>query len=405
MMTTRLCIFIASIVLTCSFAHAQSSLLHSSNLTYAGAFKVPMSDGSHDLFGDAAGTALSYNPAHNSLIMVGRYGDQYLAEISIPALSTSTNIDDLNTATFLQNLADPLAGKLDSICAGGTNLIRGTLVAGSYLYVDAVTFYDTGDCQSASHFRTGPTFSNPGTVIGPKTIGTLAPGIVAGEMFAIPANRQSDLGGDATTGLASGISISQRLSIGPSAHSITLADIGTSQPVPSTPLVYYPYDHPLGVFGEGQSSQLWAGPQTWAFGPVIEGGSALWFGVHGTGKVCYGNVPAECTDNVFTYKGYHAYPYRYQAWAYDINDLIAVKRGTKTAWEITPYSYWTLTFPFSDIGNSTQVMNGVAYDAANKKIYVAVSNSWSNDGVVVYCYTISSSSSIPSAPRNLRKSG
>jgi hypothetical protein len=402
-MKTRLFIIVVLIALIHSIALAQSSLLNSTSLTYAGAFKVPLSDGSHDLLGDSAGTALSYNPARNSLILVGRYGDQYLAEISIPALSTSTNIGNLNTATFIQKLADPLAGRLDSICPGDTDLIQGTLMVNNHLYVDAVVFYDSNGCQSASHFQTGPTFSSPGTVVGPKKVGTLDPGIVAGEMFAIPSNLQSALGGDAVTGLASGISISQRLSLGPSAHAITIANIGTSQTVSSTALVYYPYDHPLGVFGEGKSSQLWSGPMTWAFGPVMEGGSALWFGIHGTGKVCYGDVPSECNDKVFTSKGYHAYPYRYQVWAYDTNDLIAVKQGTKTAWSIVPYSYWTMTFPFSDISNSTQVMNGVAYDSANKRIYIAVSNSWNDEGVVIYCYTISSPSTEVAAPTELRK--
>ena len=48
----------------------------------------------------------------------------------------------------------------------------------------------------------------------------------------------------------------------------------------------------------------------------------------GTGTFCYGEG-ATCNDPTDSSKGNHAYPYQYQVWAYDANDLAAVKAGSK----------------------------------------------------------------------------
>jgi hypothetical protein len=108
----------------------------------------------------------------------------------------------------------------------------------------------------------------------------------------------------------------------------------------------------------------------------------LYFGRQGTGKVCYGDSTSDpsldgvtdssghtyCYDPVSPYKGYHAYPYRYQIWAYDVLDLLAVKNGTKNPWNIQPYATWGLTMPFTNDG--TMTIHGVAYDSNTQRIFL-----------------------------------
>jgi hypothetical protein len=67
-------------------------------------------------------------------------------------------------------------------------------------------------------------------------------------------------------------------------------------------------------------------------------------------------------------KGPHAFPYRYQVWAYDANDLAAVKSGTKQPWEVLPYAIWEPPINL----NPTHLFGGAtAYDASTGRLYVS----------------------------------
>jgi hypothetical protein len=54
--------------------------------------------------------AVTYNPANNSLFIGGHPYEQRVAEVAIPQ-----SISGTPTATALQNMIDPLEGKLGSI--------------------------------------------------------------------------------------------------------------------------------------------------------------------------------------------------------------------------------------------------------------------------------------------------
>ena len=56
-------------------------------------------------------------------------------------------------------------------------------------------------------------------------------------------------------------------------------------------------------------------------------------------------------------------------WAYDANDLLAVKEGRKLQYEILPYAVWTFDLPYAGT-NSARQLGGVAYDPANGRIYI-----------------------------------
>src|SRR4051812_22911570 len=72
-----------------------NALVRSTDLTYLGSFMAPTVAGSGFTYG---GSALAYNPANDSLFMVGNDVEQLTAEIKIPAIG--------GTATVLQGLVD-----------------------------------------------------------------------------------------------------------------------------------------------------------------------------------------------------------------------------------------------------------------------------------------------------------
>ena len=364
-----------------------SPLIQQSGLVYLGAFKLPpwTSDATSFSYG---GTALGYNPARNSLFLVGHDQYQRTAEVAIPPLVQSTSLNALGTATFLQPFTDVTEGKLPSINPSDPNAkkIGGHLVYNGQLYVSGYSYYDGAGTQVLSHFVRPVSWTPTGQVQGPYQIGTLGAGFVSGYMTPIPPEWQSTFGGPALTGNCC-LPIISRTSYGPAAFVFDPAALGHTTPVPDTPLVYYPSSHPtIGTWGGSWNP---SGGIFWDGSTVIRGlvfpshsRSVLFFGTQGVGGFCYGQgtsdptlagqpVPGSsgviyCYDPDNPYKGTHGYPYVAMVWAYDATDLLAVKQGQKQPWDVKPYATWTLPLPFT----SPQI-GGAAYDPATGKVYVS----------------------------------
>ncbi len=193
---------------------------------------------------------------------------------------------------------------------------------------------------------------------------------LGGYMTTVPSDWQSAFGGPALTGHCC-TSIIGHQSLGPSAWVFDPDKLGVVDPVPSTPVVYYPIGHPtLGTWeGNGTINLLYN------MGTVINGiifpegtRSVLFIGRTGAGLPCYDSPGAVCNDPANPYKGSHAYPYKPFVWAYDALDLLTVKSGQKKPWEILPYATWFLSVPYD---SGMNVINGAAYDPATKRIYVS----------------------------------
>jgi hypothetical protein len=89
-------------------------------------------------------------------------------------------------------------------------------------------------------------------------------------------------------------------------------------------------------------------------------------------------------------------------WAYDVNDLIAAKSGTKKPWEVVPYSTWELVSPFGFTSYADTGAGGVAYDPRTKRLFIAQPQADGSFPVVnVYSVNVDASSA-PLAPTNLR---
>jgi hypothetical protein len=352
------------------FAASKVPLVQQSDLIYQGAFRLPKGTTVDANSFNYGGTSLGFNPANNSLFMTGYDPQQYSAEVQIPSIINSTNINNLRIATMLQPLQDPTEGKLNSINPSNSNAhkIGGHLVYNDKLYVTGYSYYDGAGTQIKSHFVRPTNLSTHGQVNGPYTVGTQYPGFVSGYMTLIPSEWQYQFGGSALTGNCC-LAIVGYQSSGPAASVFNPSDVGTTNPIVATPVVGYPYDHPLGS-GWGTTNSLFNG-STQIRGIVFPVGtrSVLFFGRHGTGTFCYG-TGADCNDPADSYKGTHGYPYKYQIWAYDANDLVAVKNGAKQQWEVTPYNVWNFSLPFEN-ANGAHGIGGAAYDPRSNNIYIS----------------------------------
>jgi hypothetical protein len=390
-------------------------LVQKSDLVYTGAFRLPAPSGEKATF-EWGGTALTYWPAHDSLLVVGHDWYQRVAEVNIPTAAREANVADLPRAILLQPHTDILQGKLNTIDGNTSNGVKigGITPVGNSLVVSAWSYYDAGvQKQTRSHFVTGQNFSALGLTTGPFQVGrgfqdivpsdtTRIAGFVSGYMAPIPRDWQAALGGTHLTGQGGMISILGRTSAGPSASVFTPADLGVAVPAPAKILMGYPIDgfansplnHPtLGQWG--QNGGLYNGSQGFR-GLVFPDGtrSILFFGWGGE-TFCYGTGTTDSSLHLrpnpkapgthFCYDptpgklaslGTHAYPLSSVVFAYDVNDFIAVRQGQKQPWDVKPYMTWNFELPFqSQMVNGIETgafeIQGATYDPATRRLFVS----------------------------------
>lgn len=376
---------------TCAYGQGSPPLIKKGDLVYQGAFKAPGFD--------YGGTAIAYNPANNSLFMVGHVYDQKTAEISIPNIVNSTNLGQLASASIIQPLRDALEGRLQQINPTDPNSQRigGQLVYGNKLYVSAYSFYDGNGTQRASHFVRPLSLSATGQITGPVRVGNQYPGFVSAYMTLIPPEWRARFGGPALTGNCCQSIISLQSS-GPAVSVFNPEDISGGGSVSATPLVGYPSPNILGPGGDTQNNVFSLTSQV--TGVIFPDGtrSVLFFGRHGIGPYCYGEA-STCGDPAEGGKGTHAYPYVYQVWAYDANQLLEVKNGSRAQHSVTPYAIWNFNLPFEQ-SNSKREIGGATYDAENKRIFVSqkCTGEWCIPLIHVFKVEIASTPIVPQPP-------
>jgi hypothetical protein len=346
------------------------------DVQYVGAFRLPRDMSNDDSF-SIGGETLAFNPAGPSLFVGSKAGR--VAELSIPVPVASSNPDALPFATFIQPLTDPMEGRLSAVATDGVAL-DGLMVHGNRLYGSVSVYYDAQNTQRMSHFSHSLRLNEASFTGWSSVWQTDRTGFVSGFMAKIPSEWRTLLGGPAITGQCC-VPIVSRTSWGPAAFAFDPARVGDPL-VPASPLLYYTGANP--TLGHWDSSSPTYGASTTMGGVVIIPGTrtALYFGANGIGPNCYGNGTGNqslhgttgpdgtlwCYDPSNSAKGSHAYPYRYQMWAYDLNDFAAVKAGQKQPWEVVPYGVWPFDLPTPE---TTVRLGGVDYDPTSRTLYLS----------------------------------
>ncbi len=412
-----------------SFAlSAQSSLplVQPGQLIWKGAFRLPYPNTGNSDIG-YSGWAIAYHAASNSLYLVGHEGkyapktdpaNQAVAEFSIPAgiSPTKTTLAQLPIATQIQPFASMTHGlALDAIGASSSGNFRfgGLLAHNGRLILGEYNSYTARGTIQKSHWTHSLTTTDAATnATGPWKLepASFDPAMVGGYMAAVPTVFQSLLGGPALTGQCCQ-SLIQRTSYGPSAFAFDPAKLGTvPEPVPTTPLVYYDELHqqPDGQF-DSDNTNFFNGSTQMAGMFIPEGTRSLLFvGRHGTGDMCYNNGTNSGPNNCLNtppdpYCGdiIHAWPYQVQVWAYDLNDLAAVKAGSRQPWSVRPYAIWPLT------GNETAIKlpffpscmraRALAFDPATNRAFLVSPNA-DGDRPVIHVFEVSTVAPPPPPP-------
>lgn len=351
-------------------------LLTAADLDYLGGFRLPAESVNGDSF-SIGGRAMTFNPVSNSLFVSTRAGR--VAEVSIPHLVNSTDVHALLFAGFLQPFTDPTEGHLSQIASDGV-AIDGLMVYGNRLYGTASIYYDANNTQRQSHYSRSLQLNQPSFSGWSQVWETGKAGFVSGFMALVPDAWQAQLGGPTVTGQCC-IPIVSRTSWGPAAFAFNPASIGQTA-VAATPLLYYTGEHPTLGAWDGSNPTYGATIQMGGIAIIAGTRTALYVGRNGTGPNCYGNGTGNqslhgtygvdgamwCYDPTSGDKGSHAYPYRYQIWAYDLNELAAVKEGRKQPWEVVPYGVWPFDLPTPE---PSVRLGGVGYDAARQILYLS----------------------------------
>lgn len=373
----------------------QLPLLHLANIKYEGAFRLPASTYGSSSLNYSEGP-LEYNNLNHSIFIVGHAHHQNIAEFRIPEIINSKVLSNLKMASIPLQEFTPILDRasggnpqsLDRI--GGMEFI--TSGDESQLIINAYEYYDApGDnSQTTLIARNSKNLATSG-MDGYHTFQGGA-GHTSGWISPIPQEWQTSLGGTYLTGQSSGIPIISRTSVGPSAFSFSMADLsatsGVPNPIPTSKLLDFSLSNPLhsDLSNTTGTNDIWTHISRAIYGFVVPGTRTYLTigqsGGHNSG-VCY-----KCTQNNGNLCGGYcandASDYYHFYWLFDVNDLIAVKKGRKNSYDVRPYDYGEFPTPFD-----TNYFGGGTFDPGSNILYLTVQKAdrlqgtYSNPPVVV----------------------
>ena len=140
--------------------------------------------------------------------------------------------------------------------------------------------------------------------------------------------------------------------LGPAAFGFNPSNFSYSSVTPATAYLEYPSSLPLGEY-EGPADPLQSGTTQISGSVFVPGSSSiLYFGTTGTSYDGYG-LASEWGVNSNS-KGPQSLnnQYAFQVWAYNANDMLAVKNGTLQPWQVQPYDVWNYSLPGISTSNA-----------------------------------------------------
>jgi hypothetical protein len=280
------------------------------------------------------GAGMSINGT--DLYMTGLKTAETLGRVSLP---TSVSSGVASTVTAPVAVSGSVGPTQDSC-------ITGSLVYGGNLYISRAVDYDANTDQNAWIKVANLSVGAQGTTCTMSASNGAYSRRLAGPMGHIPAAWQDLLGGPAFTtggrmsivtnaqmGYGFGVFDPADVVSGGGAVSVSvLLDYDATHPLePYPPNADYTA-YPKNASGGTDLYSVTNAPLGCAF--IAPGSRSLLFiTCHGYGVADNGCRPGSSVNNS---------PFRIQVVAYDLNDLIAVKNGTKQPYEPQPYAWWAL---------------------------------------------------------------
>lgn len=253
-------------------------------------------------------------------------------------------------------------------------MLGGVVEYGGRICVVGYISYDATGATTASHWC-GTSLT---TLAGPYA-GSVSPGLVKSQMFVIPSVWRTTLGGPVAS-TAGYTSIISRSSYG--------ASISVFDPTQVTGNGF-PMQYLLGCRHTDPGCNTYGTPTSNDYnGSELSGGMFIVPGTRtlvsiereSSGRTCYGytttnpaldGVPYLDAEYCYSLsdpldqKGPKGYPYRLVAKLYDLNELVAVKNGTKQPWTIRQYA--TIDLPGS---SASEFITSGAYNPVRGELYL-----------------------------------
>lgn len=349
---------------------------------------------------------------------VSSYGRKGIVQLTIPApvYSTSTT-SGFNKMGYVsgQPGGDPTEGAYVTVWPDPSD--------GALTVPTALLSWDTKICGSFQYFyeatpvTTHPFYCRPknmndtGHVNGMMDFTAVSSPDSTNRMYTafaghVPPEWQTALGGPAFFGAGATYSIISSQSYGPSLF------IGNPDSIISGSgnirgLVYYPNNHQTlgGWDAPDWNTEMFDGTTKIEGAAMIDGTRTVLFVGRSGNSFCYGTAVADpddprigtptgdgddvwCWDPTDPAKANHGYPYDYRGWLIDLNDLKAVKDGTKQPWQVIPYATFNFQFPIARGGADLVEAGGVAYDPVNRHLYIVQKGMCSGNNGAIWRFTV-----------------
>ncbi|MFT5878197.1 MAG: hypothetical protein ACI8SA_002063 [Dokdonia sp.] len=314
------------------------------NLSYIGAFRIPVETFGESRMGYAKGTfTLSSN--YKSIFVTGHTHHKAVAQFSIPEIINSNNIKELKMANMIQ----PFSTVFNRVSNGNKqniNIITGMKHIGNELIINGAEYYDAnGDTTDTTIIIRNSRDLKNSEIHGFFKIQGAAH--AAGWISRVPSEWQDTLSTEWLTGFASNLPINGRSSIGPTAFSFFPFGVLESQEqtglIISEQMLGYSLKYPLHKdrYNEKGQNNLWTELSAAIYGFIVPNTSSyLVIGTSGghhsgigykitqdNGRLCGGPCSKKHNDFSNHY------------WLWDVNEMADVKSGKYKPYEIMPQQY------------------------------------------------------------------
>lgn len=364
---------------SCVMKYARAERITSADLEYLGAFQAPPwtsktwgPDKRPARFGYGM-SSIAYNPALGTLFATGHPHGDLVAEITIPAPSTSK---PYARALMVQEFGDVSGSLYSKIRESKLDSIGGLEVIGERLYWSFYTYYAVGNFASLdvpSFGRSRLDLSDPRAEglwkVGPYGNPVFGQKRTSRYMTEIPDQwaRDHSPGRRLAVGKGDGAGNAGN-SLGPPLFAVAIPT-GPVEVLDATVLVHYDAE---------KRYPGWSPCDQWTGVVWIDQGdraAVIFAGRRGLGEADYG-TPAEVSErqgrqSCGSGKGYHCDPYGVELAFYDPDDLAKSAHGEIEPHDVMPYDRFNVDLPDQHCAKS---IGGLAYNEDRGEIYLVEEN-------------------------------